>query len=51
MALAILVSLVGYSVAVKIIAVCKMLGIKIENYTEQDFLKLLEKPEFRKYMR
>ena len=51
MALAILVSLVGYSVAVKIIVVCKMLGIKIENMNEQEIKELLNDKRFLKYMR
>ena len=51
MALAILVSLVGYSVAVKIITVCKMLGIKIENMNEQEIKELLNDKRFLKYMR
>ena len=50
-AIAILIGLVGYTVAMKMVSLCKILGINIENYTEQDFLKLLERPEFRKYMR
>ena len=51
MALILLTSLVGYTVAMKIISLCKILGINIENYTEEDFEKLLERPEFRKYYR
>ena len=51
MALAILVSLVGYSVAIKIIATCKMLGIKIENMNEQEKKELLNDKRFLKYMR
>ena len=50
-AIAILIGLCGYTVAMKIISLCKILGINIENYTEQDFEKLLQRPEFRKYMR
>ena len=51
MALFILTILLGSTVAVKVYALIKMLGINVENYTEEDFLKLLERPEFRKYMR
>ena len=51
MALAILVSLVGYFVAIKIIATCKMLGIKIENMNEQEIKELLNDKRFLKYMR
>lgn len=50
-AIAILIGLVGYTVAMKIVSLCKILGIKIENYSEQDFEELLKRPEFRKYMR
>ena len=50
-AIAILSALVGYTVAVKIISLCKMLGIKIEDYNEQDFEELLKDPRFKKYMR
>ena len=35
MALAILISLVGYSVAVKVYTALKVLGIKVENMTQQ----------------
>ena len=50
-AIAILTSLVGYTVAIKIISLCKILGINIEGYSQQDFEKLLEDPRFRKYYR
>jgi hypothetical protein len=50
-AIAILSALVGLNVAVKIISLCKILGINIEGYSQQDFEKLLEDPKFRKYMR
>lgn len=51
MTLILLTTLLGSTVAVKVYALIKILGINIENYTEEDFLKLLEKPEFRKYYR
>jgi hypothetical protein len=51
MALAILIGLVGYSMAVKVIAICKMLGIKIENMNEQEIKELLNDKRFLKYMR
>ena len=51
MALILLTSLVGFNVAIKIISLCKMLGINIEGYSQQDFEKLLEDPRFKKYYR
>ena len=50
-AIAILIGLVGYTVAMKIVSLCKILGINIENYTEQDFEELLKDKRFQKYMR
>ena len=50
-AIVILSALVGLNVAVKIISLCKILGINIEGYSQQDFEKLLEDPKFRKYIR
>ena len=51
MALAILVSLVGYSVGVKIYTILKVLGIKVENMTQQELEELLKDKRFQKYMR
>ena len=51
MALILLTSLVGFNVAVKIMAMCKMLGIKIENMNEQEIKELLNDKRFLKYMR
>ena len=51
MALILLTSLVGYNVAIKIISLCKIFGIKIEDYNKQDFEELLQDPRFKKYMR
>ena len=50
-AIAILTSLVGYTVAIKIISLCKIFGIKIEDYNKQDFEELLKDPRIKKYMR
>jgi hypothetical protein len=50
-AIAILIGLCGYEMAVKLMMVIKMLGINVEGWTQQDFEKLLEKPEFKKYHR
>ena len=50
-AIMILAALVGYNVAVKIIAILKMMGMKVENMNQQDFEALLKDPRFRKYMR
>ena len=51
MALILLTSLVGFNVAIKIISLCKIFGIKIEDYNKQDFEELLKDPRFKKYMR
>lgn len=51
MALILLTSLVGFNVAIKIISLCKIFGIKIEDYNKQDFEELLQDPKFKKYMR
>ena len=51
MALILLTSLVGFNVAVKIISLCKIFGIKIEDYNKQDFEELLKDPRFKKYIR
>lgn len=51
MALAILIGLVGYTVAMKIVSLCKILGINIENMNEQEIKELLNDKRFLKYMR
>ena len=51
MALILLTSLVGFNVAIKIISLCKIFGIKIEDYNKQDFEELLQDPRFKKYIR
>ena len=50
-AIAILIGLVGYTTAVKVLAIIKMMKIRIDNFDEKDFIELLNNPEFRKYMR
>lgn len=50
-ALAILVGLVGYNLAVKVWAIIKMLKIKVEGWGEEEFKNLLNDPEFRKYLK
>lgn len=50
-ALAILIGLVGYTTAVKVMAIIKMLKLKVDNFDEKDFMELLTDPKFRKYMR
>lgn len=50
-ALAILIGLVGYTTAVKVMALIKMLKLKVDNFDEKDFIELLNDPKFRKYMR
>ena len=49
--IAILTSLVGFNVAIKIISLCKIFGIKIEDYNKQDFEELLQDPRFKRYHR
>ena len=50
-AMAILISLVGYTMAVKIMAILKMLKVDIEGWEQKDFEELLQDPRFLKYMR
>lgn len=50
-AIMILTALVGYTTAVKVWAIIKMMKIKVEGWEVEDFEKLLEDPKFRKYMR
>lgn len=50
-AIIILIGLVGYTTAVKVLAIIKMMKIRIDNFEEKDFIELLNDPKFRKYMR
>lgn len=50
-AIVILTALVGYTAAVKILAILKMMKIKVEGWEQKDFEELLKDPRFRKYMR
>ena len=50
-AIAILIGLVGYTTAVKVLALIKIMKIRIDNFDEKDFIELLNDPKFRKYMR
>ena len=50
-AMAILIALVGYTAAVKVMAILKMLKIDIEGWEQKDFEELLSDPRFLKYMR
>ena len=50
-AIMILTGLIGYSAAVKVWALIKMLKIKVEGWEQKDFEELLKDPKFRKYMR
>lgn len=50
-ALAILTTLVGYNVAVKVYTLIKILGLRVDNYSVSDFEELLKDPRFRKYLR
>ena len=50
-AIAILTILIGYEMAVKVWAIIKMTGRKVEGWEQKDFEELLKDPKFRKYMR
>ena len=50
-AIAILIGLVGYTTAVKVLTLIKIMKIRIDNFDEKDFIELLNDPKFRKYMR
>ena len=50
-AMAILIGLVGYTMAVKVMAILKMLKVDIEGWEQKDFEELLQNPKFLKYMR
>ena len=50
-AMAILIGLVGYTMAVKVMAILKMLKVDIEGWEQKDFEELLQDPKFLKYMR
>jgi hypothetical protein len=50
-AVAIIIGLVGYNTAIKILALIKMLKIRIEDMSEEEIKDLLNDPRFRKYMR
>ena len=50
-ALTILIGLVGYCSAVKVMAILKMLKVDIEGWEQKDFEELLNDPRFLKYMR
>ena len=50
-AIAILIGLVGYTVAMKMVSLAKIFGIKIENMNQQELEELLQDPRFRKYLR
>ena len=50
-AMAILIGLVGYTMAVKVLAILKMLKIDVEGWEQKDFEELLNDPKFLKYYR
>ena len=50
-AIAIIAGLVGYNMAVKIWAILKMMGLKVENMNEEQIKELLNDPRFKQYMR
>ena len=50
-AIIILIGLVGYEMTIKVMAIIKMMKIKVEGWEQKDFEELLKDPRFRKYMR
>ena len=50
-AMIILVSLVGYVTATKVMAILKMLKVDVTNWEQKDFEELLRDPRFLKYYR
>ena len=50
-AMTILIGLIGYCSAVKVMAILKMLKVDIEGWEQKDFEELLSDPRFLKYMR
>lgn len=50
-AVAIIIGLVGYNAAIKILMLIKMLKIRIDNMSEEEIKDLLNDPRFKKYMR
>lgn len=50
-AVAIIIGLVGYNAAIKILLLIKMLKIRIDNMSEEEIKDLLNDPRFKKYMR
>jgi hypothetical protein len=52
MALAILTTLLGSQIALKVYTLIKILGLNVEGWTQQDFEELLKNDKrFKKYMR
>lgn len=54
-AIAIIAGLLGYSVAVKLYTLFKMMGIDVDNMEEAEIKNMLDEvlkdPQFKKYMR
>ena len=50
-AMAILIGLVGYTMAVKVLAILKMLKVDLEGWEQKDFEEFLQDPKFLKYYR
>lgn len=50
-AVAIIIGLVGYNAAIKILMLIKMLKIRIDTMSEEEIKDLLNDPRFKKYMR
>ena len=50
-AMAILIGLIGYCAATKVLAILKMLKVDIEGWEQKDFEELLSDPRFLKYYR
>ena len=50
-AMAILIGLVGYCAATKVLAILKMLKVDVEGWEQKDFEEFYQDPKFLKYYR
>ncbi len=54
-ALSIIIGLVGYTLAIKVWAIIKMMKLKVENMNEEEIKNILDEilkdPKYRKYLR
>lgn len=50
-AIGILIGLVGYNFAIKVWAIIKMMKIRVDNWSEEDFIKFINDPEIKKQLK